>query len=101
MPSSQLDEFLLETKGDLYLLEKALGLEGQLAGKEFVRIDVPDPRSLNLRMPSGNDAGANPQWLPAGRLATGYSEAVIDQIPRSAYTETPLDQAIRKLRGGP
>lgn len=49
--------------------------------------DAPDPGDpselTNLRMPSGNEAGANEHWIPGGYLPTGIPEAVID-IPSSA-----------------
>ncbi len=43
-----------------------------------------------MRMPSGNELGANPQWLPGGKLPTGYSEIVIDNIPKGKYIETKI-----------
>ena len=57
------------------------------------RIDIPNPRELNLRMPSGNEAGANEFWIPGGKLPTGNLEAVIDadNISPSQYTVTPID----------
>jgi len=47
-------------------------------GEELVRIDISNPREFGLRLPTGNEAGANPFWLPGGQLPTGISEAVID-----------------------
>ena len=35
---------------------------------------------LNMRMPSGNEAGANDQWLSGGYLPSGQNEAVIDGV---------------------
>lgn len=34
----------------------------------------------NLRMPTGNEAGANNLWVPGGITKNGKSEAVIDPI---------------------
>jgi YD repeat-containing protein len=91
MPTSQMDDLLTRTNGDSALLEKELGLKpGSLDGVELVRIDVPDPRSLGLRMPSGNESGANPHWIPAGKLPTGYSEAVVNPIPIGSYIQSDL-----------
>lgn len=102
MPSSQLDEVLLKTQGDLSLVEKELGIKsGDWQGREFVRIDVRDPNSLNLRMPSGNETGANPQWIPAGKLPTGYSEAVINQIPKGSFSELNLWDSLQRLQQKP
>jgi hypothetical protein len=54
------------------------------------RIDVPAPRDLNLHMLSGKQAGANPIWIPGGRLPTGLLEGVINQVPKGQYVEGPL-----------
>eukprot|EP01084_Bolivina_argentea_P004351 8280_1 len=36
-----------------------------------------------MRMPSGNEIGANKEWIPGGYLPTGKPEAVIDAIPKN------------------
>lgn len=33
---------------------------GRWHGKQLVRIDIPNAKSLDLRMPAGNENGANP-----------------------------------------
>ncbi|MGB8839670.1 MAG: hypothetical protein WCC64_01235 [Aliidongia sp.] len=79
IPASQADELLASTRGEAVALEQALGLpEGTLESQNLVRIDIPNPRALNLRIPSGNEAGANAQFIPGGRLPNGNLEAVID-----------------------
>lgn len=93
MPKHEADALLARTQGDPRALEEALGLpEGFLDGNELVRVDVPAPRELNLRIPSGNEAGANDQWIPGGKLPTGNSEAVIDAkgIPNERYSVSPV-----------
>ena len=65
-------------------MEKFLGLPpGQLdyGGNSVLRIDIPYDEQLNLRIPSGNEAGANSQWIPGGKLPAGGREAVIDASP--------------------
>ncbi|HTE40783.1 MAG TPA: hypothetical protein VK629_08130, partial [Steroidobacteraceae bacterium] len=57
---------------------------------EMVRIDIPDAKQPGVRMPSGNEMGANDQWLPGGKLPTGYDEAVTNQLPKGSYVENPL-----------
>jgi hypothetical protein len=42
---------------------------------------------LNLRIPSGNEAGVNNHWLPGGQTSGGISEAVVNQVPSSSYIE--------------
>ena len=95
MPKSQMDEMLARTGGDAAAIERELGIpEGQWQGRELARIDVNEPVALNLRMPSGNEMGANSEWLPGGKLSTGLTEGVTDRIPVGQYVERSLGQGI-------
>jgi len=38
-------------------------------------------------MASGNEIGANELWISGGKLPRGYSEAVINSIPKNSYVE--------------
>ena len=81
MTKAEADKLLAETGGDPRKLEQALGLpEGQLNGDSLVRVDFKAEAmdDLNVRIPSGNEAGANAQWLPGGLLPSGANEAVLD-----------------------
>lgn len=81
MTRAEADQLLRDTGGDPRRLEQALGLpEGQLDNAQLVRVDfTPEAMDdLGMRMPSGNEAGANDQWLPGGLLPSGTNEAVID-----------------------
>ncbi|WP_240056243.1 hypothetical protein [Pseudomonas silesiensis] len=57
-----------------------------------VRIDIPTPDKLGLRIPSGNETGAKQFWLPGGKLPDGNFEAVIDagKISSELFQTTPL-----------
>jgi hypothetical protein len=92
MPKSEVDALFQKTGGDPRAMEDALGLPEGFFDSGVVRVDVPDPRDHGLRMPSGNEAGANDQWLPGGQLPTGLSEAVIDggDIASDGYRVTPV-----------
>ncbi len=91
MSKSEMDDLLRTSNKDIALIEKELGIpSGSWQGKQMVRIDIPNPSLLNLRMPNGNEMGANSQWIPGGLLPTGRSEAVINQIPIGQYIEIPL-----------
>ncbi|WP_235629494.1 WXG100 family type VII secretion target [Mycobacteroides saopaulense] len=88
MPKGEADALMNATHGNPRAMEDALGLpEGFLDKNRIVRVDIEDPRSYDLRMPSGNEAGANSQWIPGGRLPGGESEAIIDggRVPREDY----------------
>lgn len=79
MPKHEADQLMATTKGDKRALEKALGLpDGTLETNSLVRVDIPGAKDMNLRIPSGNEAGANEFWIPGGKLPDGNSEAVID-----------------------
>lgn len=81
MTRAEADRILASTNGDPRKLEAALGLPpGQLDDGTLVRVDFsPDAMDdLNVRMPTGNEAGANNQWLPGGLLPSGANEAVLD-----------------------
>ena len=91
MTKGEMDGMLARAGGNIAVLEKELGIPaGAWQGKELVRIDVPSPRSLGLRLPSGNEAGANALWIPGGKLPTGQLEAVVDAIPKGKYIERKL-----------
>jgi filamentous hemagglutinin len=94
MTRKQADQIISSANGDAKVMEKALGLpEGFLDGNELIRVDIPNPGKLNLRIPSGNEAGASKQWIPGGRLPDGNLEAVIDagDISPKEYEIVPLD----------
>lgn len=93
MPKHEADQLLASTRGDPRALEQALGLPDHfLDDNTLVRVDIPKPKELDLRVPSGNEAGANEQWIPGGKLPIGNSEAVIDVkgIPDTRYSTTPV-----------
>lgn len=89
MPKHEADALIESTQGDPRALERALGLpEGFLDSNTLKRIDIATPADHNLRIPSGNEAGANDQWIPGGQLPDGASEAVINggDVPPNGYT---------------
>lgn len=101
MTKAEMDSVLLISHGDLSLIERKLGIPpGAWDGRILVRIDIPAPRKLRLRMPSGNEAGANALWIPGGFLPTGFKEAVIDRIPKGRYTASLIEAVRRKVSSG-
>ena len=86
-----MDKVVASANGSTACLELALGLPaGAWKGQRIVRIDIAVPGALNLRMPSGNEGGANADWIPGGRLPSGHLESVVNQIPKGQYTESLL-----------
>ena len=95
MPKNEADNLTEMIKRDPRAAERNLGLpEDSLSDTELVRVDIANPRAAGLRMPSGNEAGANAQWLPGGKLPTGGNEAVIDgaNLPPSATSVRPIGE---------
>jgi hypothetical protein len=95
MPKNEADALMDATRGDPRALERSLGLhEGFLDSKKLVRIDISHPDDFNLRIPSGNEAGANEQWIPGGLLPDGAAEAVVDggEIPPSGYSVSDVSK---------
>ncbi|CAN5578499.1 hypothetical protein BH09BAC4_BH09BAC4_25010 [soil metagenome] len=91
MAKQEMDAMLLKTAKNVAAIEVELGIPANSwQGKPLVRIDISNPEELHVRLPSGNEMGANNLWLPGGKLPTGYSEAVVDRIPKGKYTETDL-----------
>lgn len=92
MMKSEMDSVLMRSHGDLSHIEHELGIPaGAWKHRVLVRIDIPKPKKLKLRMPSGNEIGANVLWLPGGLLPTGYKEAVIDRIPKGRYKASLIE----------
>ncbi|MBB5035461.1 hypothetical protein [Prosthecobacter vanneervenii] len=95
-PTSKLSDLLKEAGGDRGKLEDLLGIpRGQLGSRPLSRVDFKDPASLNIRIPSGNEAGANDQWLPGARLPTGTLEGVIDVENTTSPSWTHEDLSIK------
>ena len=68
-----------ETGGNLSRIEQKLGLDaGTLASKDTLVACIKPEDMKSLRMPTGNEFGANSHWLP-GELTSGNSvEATVD-----------------------
>jgi hypothetical protein len=93
MTRAQTDQLLASVGGNPRALEDALGLPTKfLDSNKLVRVDISVPRELNLRIPSGNESGANSQWIPGGKLPNGNLEAIIDlgNVPPTRYSWKPL-----------
>ena len=88
LPSSVVDDVIARSGGDVSMIEQALGFPKGSLGTDPVRIDIPDPEGL--RMPSGNEKGANEQWIPGGYTSGELPEAIIDPPDVGQYTVKPV-----------
>ena len=84
-PKEYMDKIALKANGDISVFEKMLGFDPEhfSKGHGLVRIDIKDPYSLNLRIPTGNEMGANSHWIPGGYTDGGTAEAIVDCIPNN------------------
>ena len=93
MPKNYCDDVVAKANGDISVIEKVLGFpDGYFSdGGGLVRIDVDDIAGLNIRMPSGNETGANKLWIPGGYTSGGVPEAISDTIPLSRTNITRIE----------
>ncbi|AXO14571.1 hemagglutinin repeat-containing protein [Thalassospira indica] len=81
IPKSEFDNLVQEAGGDLSLVEVRLGLDtGSLTSGNTVALAIEPQNLNNLRIPSGNEGGANSKWVPGGFTSDGVPEAVMDFI---------------------
>jgi len=83
LPKSKADDLINQSNGSVNKLEEYLGLNAGDLGSSPVRVDVGSP--TGTRMPSGNELGANDNWIPGGKTLGGVDEAVVDQIQSGTY----------------
>lgn len=87
MSKKEMDDLLNRANGKISFIKTELGIpENSWNNTDLVRVDVKRPKKLNLRIPSGNETGANEKWLPGGKLPKGYLESVIDPVAEGRYT---------------
>ena len=84
IPKSIVNKAVEASDGNPRILENLLGLDPGYLGENPIIIDIKNPK--NIRVPSGNEAGAWPKyWIPGGYTSGGIPEAVIDQIQAGEY----------------
>ena len=88
LPRLKMDNILKKAAGDISIVERELGISpGGWKGQEVVRIDIPNPRGTDIRIPNGNESGANDLWIPGGKTSGGRLEAVVNPIKKGNYKE--------------
>lgn len=92
MPKKYCDEIISKANGNVSIIENELGFpEGYFCdGGGLVRIDMLETDNLNIRMPSGNETGANNLWIPGGKTSGGVPEAITDTIPLNETIVTKI-----------
>ena len=84
MPKYICDNIEKKYGGDISIFETSLSFDAGYFALQggMVRLDIFDIEDLNLRLPSGNETGANEYWLPGGFTRGGIPEAILDPIPK-------------------
>jgi hypothetical protein len=88
LPKSYVAQAITDSGGDVRKLEQLLGVDKGYLGDNPVLVEVAKP--TGLRMPSGNEPGANLRWTAGGYTSGGVPEAVVDQIQAGTYTVRPV-----------
>ena len=83
MPAKYADKVIQNSNGNINYIEEKLGFpKGYFKyGGGLVRIDIEDLSDLDLRLPSGNETGANSLWIPGGETSGGVPEAILNTVP--------------------
>ncbi|YCI28654.1 PAAR domain-containing protein [Erwinia sp. PK3-005] len=72
------NKILNETHGDPIEIAKRLGIpEEQLKNDSLVHVEFKNSKLYSPKIPTGNEWGANSQWIPGGKLPQGDLEAVV------------------------
>lgn len=88
LPKSFVENCIKQSNGSVQKLEELLSLDKGYLGENPMLIKMDKPSGL--RIPSGNEPGANSQWVPGGFTGAGTPEAVVDQIQPGSYTIEPV-----------
>lgn len=79
MPKKLFSQLIEQSDGNMRIIENKLGLEqGYLTNTDTAIYYIPRNEIVNLRLPSGNETGANKNWIPGGYTSGGIPEAVMD-----------------------
>jgi hypothetical protein len=63
-------------------LGKRLGYpSGSLANGGFTIVNIQNPKDYNMHIPSGNEHGANSEWIPGGYTSGGILEVILEHVP--------------------
>ena len=65
------------SKGNIDDIAHHLAIPADQLNDGLVRIDFKISTKHKPEIPSGNEFGANDQWIPGGKLPTGKSDAII------------------------
>ncbi|MBD2822430.1 hypothetical protein [Xenorhabdus szentirmaii] len=100
MPKSEFERVMIESKGNLRIVEQKLGLDkGYLSGSDTLIVHVEKKGISGLKIPSGNEGGANSHWLPGGYTSGGVAEATMNFANKPNVTVIELEALKKQLTG--
>ena len=89
MPKPYIDKIIKDANGDIGKIEEALGFpKGSWNPDDIVIVEIPPTK--DIKIPSGNERGANEMWIPGGITSGGVPEAVIKLPPLDEVRVNPL-----------
>jgi hypothetical protein len=81
MPEGDAVKILEDNDYDGAAVRRSLGVpEAAWTDVRIFMVQIPQETISNLRMPSGNEAGVDRDWLPGGIHRSGAREAVVDPV---------------------
>ena len=92
LPKKYFDEVIKKSGGDVRKIEKLLGFdEGYLRSDDIMIVYFERNDILDLRIPSGNEGGANKRWIPGGYTSGDTPEAVMDLNKKINFKEIKIN----------
>lgn len=85
-PTVQMDAMLERADGDLDKINEELGVKWDTDSLVQLKLTDEQAESLNIRMPTGEEAGANEDFVYGGKTSGGMDERVIDTFEISEAT---------------
>lgn len=85
-PTPEIDALLSQGLSRIKIAEK-LGIKDPAFLKgDLIRVDLNSKalKDLNIRLPTGNEVGANSLFVPGGKTVGGVTEGVVNGIPKQA-----------------
>ncbi|MDF7671048.1 hemagglutinin repeat-containing protein [Orbaceae bacterium ESL0721] len=100
MPKSEFENIMIQSKGDLRIVEQKLGLEkGYLSNSDTIAVYIKKENFGKLNVPSGNEDGANKYWKPGGVTSGGIPEATLDFSKKPKVDIIDLETIKKQLSG--
>ena len=91
MPKDEIESLVESTGGDLRQIEAALGFKEFELSDGTYKIAFMDNISTHVSIPTGNELGANSNWLPGAFTSGGFPEATFSgSVYENAYETMSL-----------